>query len=225
MLLICTCSKEDENNIDNWDINLNLIESVTIFHQYDKIEVMLEKEDAIQLIGKFNAIETDDIHWDILEEVQDCTDYQAYITVKTNIEDIVIGYSEFGTIYYNEIDYFTYFDLEYYDEMRNLEVKYNFDILDWENDFLYNMGNYGLGVANPSEVVCDPKLKVVDALSAMGYKDVFEDQNITILDILNEQNQVKLNDVIEYENISIKIIETKDNDRITAVVVKYIEKK
>ena len=220
--MLYACSKVDENDIDHWDIPINTIESVTIYHQIHKTQVNLEKEDAIQLIEKFNEIEANDIHWDILDDLQGCSDYQAYITIKTNKEDIVIGYSEFGTIYYNNTDYFTYFNLDYYDTMRNLETKYNFEILDWENDFLYDYGNQGLGVANPGEVVCDPKLKIVDALNAIGYKDVFSDSNMTMLDILEKQEKIQLNDVVEYDNIRVKIIEMKENNRITAVVLQYL---
>lgn len=222
LFMLLGCGNVNTENIENWDIPIKDIESVEIkkiFH--DKSTYVLDKEDGLKLIEAFNNIKTSDIHWDLSEENQDCTSNIAIITVKTKTEEIKIYYSPFGTITYNEYDYFTYFNLEYYDFMRVIGEKYNISFINWEEDLF--KGNNGFGVSNPSDVVCSPTKKVNDVLKSIGCEEQV-DEELTIQDIIDSyEGELVLNDIIEYENMSVKVIEFNEDNKISAVIFHYDE--
>lgn len=217
VLLGCTNLNKNIKDIENWDINLYEIEKVIVKNIYSGgKEVQISKEDSIRLIESFNEIEVNDIYEQYSEPLFG-GGLNAQIKVQTNDEIITISSSPFGYLAYQDKYYQLLFDTEYFDVLREIDIKYDLSFIDWENDLL-NL-NDGYGAELPNYVICNPNKKINEVLKAMKTESRIDNDEITILDVLNSNNgDLVLNSIVEYKNIRIKIIEIKEDNRITAVI-------
>ncbi len=210
-ITLFACDVKDDLDIPNWDIPfkyVNNIELISLNNQQKTVQI--DKEESKQLIESFNNITIDDLY-----KVEDDLMYAMFpITVRINAE---VGLSLFphGILRYNNKDYTINLDVEFFDLLRNLDEKYNMHFFDWENEFLIN------------EFIGNPKLSWVCVSPNMSLKHLYElfdisnqvDDLLTISNLLSEY-RVNLNDVIETEDMFIKIIHINE-DNVTAVAIKF----
>ena len=120
------------------------------------------------------------------------------------------------------VHYYTNYQLEYYDVIRELQIKYNFKFEDQESAISKRTNN-GIAWYCKNDIIFNLTCQVNDALRTVGREETYGGA-ITFEDLLKPHlDSLKLNDVVEIENMIIKVIEIKDNKRITALAVHFVD--
>ena len=241
-LAMCGCSQNAElikyseikhnsdlslvDDIEGWDIDAENISQITIrcYHNGAIDYVIDDQEDIRLLIGAFNEVQNQDIYWDLTNDDGLYGGPIASIIISfCDDQEIIIPYNPLGIITHNGTNYYTTYQLRYYDVVRELDVKYKMGILDLENDFLYEYRSDGLGVVCHNEVILSSERTINEARAATGNKKLFGN-NVTFNDFLEiYSDEIELNDIVETETMRIKVIEIKEDNRITAVAVEFKE--
>lgn len=202
-----------EDDIEGWDIPIDQIKTVCIdefrlnIHPY-----YFSKKDGIRLVKAFNAIQKKDIYG---EESYGGYFSRVVVTLKSG-EEIRIGYSPTCQLAYKGVYYYTSFQLEYYDVIRDLyKGKGSFPYVDWKTDYFDSLGGVGTGWIN--HIIVDPNKTINEARDLLYGMSKKEGQDYTFTDLLEKYHcELELNDVVETEDMRIKVIEIKDDYRVTA---------
>ena len=212
-----------QDDIDGWDIPIEQIKTVCIdefrldYHPY-----YLSQNEGIRLVKAFNAIQNKDIYYEeSLENVYGGYLSNIVVTLKSG-EKIYIGYSPTCQLTYKEKVYYMSCQLKYYDVIRDLYKGIgSFPYIDWETDYFDSTNGVGVGWVN--HIIIDPNKSINEARSILGNQKK-ENQDYTFNDLLDYYRcDLEINDVVETEDIRIKVIEIKENHRVTAVAVEFKE--
>lgn len=208
------------DDIDGWDISINEVASVSIVESNSRVS-RLDFDEGVLLLNAFNAIRN--------SEILEVTDYfyggvAGRVVIKTvSGEEITIGYEPICVIGYKDRFYHTSYQVKYYDIIRNLSLKYKFRYVDWEEFFLSHGINNGYAAAEKNHLIIDPAKEINEVRTDMGKSKILAG-NSSFEKILNKySDKIMLNDVVETEDMRIKVIEIKDGHRVTAVAVEFKE--
>ena len=213
------------DDIENWDIDINDVESVELYVFFeDKKEwefLTLTDTEVTRFIHAFNTIQKNDIYWDISSPtpLYNLTASSVSIDVnKKNGEKILLTYDPLNIIGYNENVYFTRYYLELGDVIRELQTKYGFRYVDLEYNI--NIPDNKVLTAWYEDALISPALTVNDLRETLN-KDRLNGLDMTFNDIIESyKSEIELNDMIETEDMRIKIIEIKNN-KVTAITVSF----
>lgn len=223
--IVITLEMQKLEDIPEWDIAMDHIDQVAIRRNIkDAISYQLTKREIEDLISAFNATKNSEIYWDLSNSENLYGYTYAFIDIKMKDgEELCLPYTPFGIISYKGMHYYTNYQLLYYDAVREIDAKYHIGILDLENEFLYEYSNNGFATACYANLICSPNKTINEARRAIGMSEVDNGKKelIEILDLY--KNELMLNDVIETEDMRIKVIEIKDDHRVTAVAVEFKE--
>lgn len=222
-ILLTGCQKA-EDNFAHWTIPVSDVSFVFINeHSKNNGLFFLTKEESIDLVTAFNSIKKNDIHWDLSnDEGLFGPFYCNAVVVLNNGRQISLGINPWGIIDYMGVHYYTNYQLGYYDVIRELQIKYNFKFEDWEKA-IPKQTNYGIAWYCKNDIILNLTCLVNDALRTVGREETYGEA-ITFEDLLKPHlDSLKLNDVVEIENMIIKVIEIKDNKRITALAVHFVD--
>ena len=215
------CVLKSEDKGDDWDIPVS--EIALVYISEGKVNgglYFITEEEGIKLVNAFNAVRKEDIYWDLVnDEGLYGPAYGNVVVMLNNGERIRIGINPFGWIDYQGFHYYTNFQIEYYDVIRELQVKYGFQYEDIEKGILMQT-DYGVMWYCKENIIVSLSCKLNDALRTMGF-EYRVDNEITFGDLLSPYENLKLNDVVELEEWTIKVIEVKDENRITGLAVRF----
>lgn len=222
------------DDIEGWDIDVNNVKQVEIHagsNGNGPVDVVLTEEEGLRIIHAFNAIQNKDINWDeSLENAYEFGPIGIGITVVMNDgEKIVIGPSQDYRLGYKGELYATRYQLDIYDEVRQLQTKYGFQ---WTNNSLgHQMKDFESNIlfGTENDCVVNPNIMMIQTSPYRGhlmYKNYLH--VITTLPFygfktFNEylkpyEGELVLNDTIETNNFIIKVIEIIDGE-VTAISV------
>lgn len=211
------------DDIEGWDINIDEVKQVEIHSGF--VDVILTEEEKNRILHAFNAIQKEEIYWD--QSLENAYEYGAIgigiTVVMKNDEKVTINPTQDFRIGYNGEIYATRYHLDIYDEVRQLQTKYNFQwtnnsfgqqMKDFESNLLFGLEN---------DYVVNPDIRIIQATFANkalhclttlpfhGFK--------TFSDYLKAYgNELVINDTIEINGYIIKIIEI-DNGEVTTITV------
>ena len=86
---------------------------------------------------------------------------------------------------------------------------------------MYFPGSDGYGVAVENNVIVAPMKNINDVRNILHIDG--ESYGFTFEDVIYQFDEIGLNDVIKLDDMLIKIIEIKENHRVTAVAVEFKE--
>ena len=207
------------DDISGWDISIDEVDYVYLDeHKKDQEPFFFTLEDGIRLVEAFNAIQNKNIYPELTkDEKWGGYPYPIIVQLKSG-EKIKLGYEPFCILQYNHLFYYTDYQIEYYDVIRELAQKYGFKYIDWEE---YLSSSEGYGAALDSHLILSPDKEVSDVYTTFGFNKKIQ-KGITFTDILNKYSgQLELNDVVETDDMLIKVIEIKENQRVTAIAVQF----
>ena len=118
----------------------------------------------------------------------------------------------------NEYHYYTNFQIEFYDVLRELQLKYEYPYVNYESEILnYEIDGNGLFSVCKNNFIVNANKEIQSTLEIFDYKYNYENQ--TFSDIIDPFiSEVELNDVVETKDLKIKVIEIKEG-KVTAVAV------
>ena len=213
------------DDIENWDIPVEDVETVTCWiymkddenqrHEYHSIS----EEDGIRIVEAFNAIQKSDIYWDLTYEGDLFGGPTWHFKVEMkNGESINLPMNPFYYLNYKGIYYFPSFQIYYYDVIREICEKYDFSYLDYENHAIDNSAEGLIWIINSDMIVLADN-NINDTLKSISLNEI-DGYNLTFNDLLKTyKNDLELNDVVETDELYIKVIEIKEG-KITTVAVK-----
>lgn len=217
-------SQSKVDDIDDWDIEIEKIYDMYFyFYNPEKGEkwqdYQIEDQDKVRIIDSFNAIKRDDIYWDISNDEDLYGAFFPYIKIifKDGTQKM-ISINPFLWIDVNEYHYYTNFQLEFYDVLRELQPKYGYPYVNYESEIPnYEIDGNGLFSVCKNNFIVNPDKDISTTLNNFDYKSNYENQ--TFSDLIEPFiGEIELNDVVETKDLKIKVIEIKDG-KITAVAV------
>ena len=215
-------NSEEQNNVADWDISLNQIESVSIVDLYGN-ETLLGFEDGYRIIKAFNAVQCHDILKEY-EELQYGI-YNSGLRVKLMNEDLVeISYEPLGFVRYKGVDYSLRYQIEFFEIMREIDLEYKLGIHDFEKWFTHSFES-GYAVAQKNNIILIPEKTINEAMEVIN-QDYRTKSQITFTDILEEyEGQLGLNDIVKTENLSIQVLEVNEEGNVIAISVEVFSDK
>ena len=226
--LIKDMAKVDD--IEGWDINVEDIEFATCYiplkgeTKFDNQP--LSKEDIIKVVEAFNAIQKSDINWNSQYiEMDALFEYGPGFEFTLTMKNGDIKHLSMHPLYYlahNGIYTIPHYQIEYYDAVREICDKNGFAYLDYEYHInAMQWDDNGVLVACEGNIIVNPEKEVnmvFDSVKPL-LNEIEGYNKITFNDILKPyMNEIELNDIVETDEMYIKVIEIKEG-KITAVAV------
>ena len=212
------------DDIEGWDIPIDQVKNVYFrcyLNDSEKIsDNLISDDDSRLLIESYNAIQNSDLYLELAEDWD--LDGVGLGSIKIEMNDgsiIWLEYTPFGIVHNNGMYYPTSLQIEHYDVIRNIALKYGFKNIDWE-EYTSEMGNDYKGIGSIYG-------KSFNVLSSSNVNEVLEfinldkidNYNLTFNDLIKPyEDEIELNDVIETDAMYIKVIEIKEG-KVTAVAV------